>query len=155
MACQHGVVTTSLSKALADVVGLGPMHLVVTMRHHVHWPCGCADVWLLRSPSGSDVHDCVWAVVAMVALSAMAYRRAALWHMSLDEGLHALPDGDAQTLITGFYPVVRSTVTRAPPASCVDRACRRAAVKFWMLFKKMRPYLDTGFCVPGCLPMGA
>ncbi len=45
----------------------------------------CADVWLLRSPSGSDVHDCVWAVVAMVALSAMAYGRAALWHMSFDE----------------------------------------------------------------------
>ena len=95
----------------------------------------CADVWLLRPPLGTVMHDSVWSLVAMVAVSAMAYGRATLWYMNFAEASRAVPDGGFQSLITDFYPLVSSAATRAPHASCVDRAARRAAAKFWVLLQ--------------------
>jgi hypothetical protein len=100
----------------------------------------CADVWLLRPPSGSGVQEYVWSVVAVVALAAMAHGRATLWHLSSVEGSRAGREGDAQTLITDFYPVASTTGDRSLSASCVERAARRAAVRFWLLLQDFVQY---------------
>jgi hypothetical protein len=52
--------------------------------------------------------------------------------------------GAGQTLITDYFPVVAG----APPASILDRACRRAAGWFWCLlqdFASLQPDIPSGW----------
>lgn len=100
----------------------------------------CAHVWLLRPPS-SSVHAGVWGVVAAAAIAAMSFGRKNLirLHLRQQEEL-----GAGQTLITDYFPVVAG----APPASILDRACRRAAGWFWCLlqdFASLQPDIPSGW----------
>lgn len=99
----------------------------------------CADLWLLRPPSGVS-HSGVWGVVAAAAIAAMHSGRKNLIRLHLRQTQLV---GVGQTLITTFFPTVAGT----PPPTVLQRATRWAAAWFWCL-------LQDFACIQNGIPPG-
>ena len=93
-------------------------------------PVTRADLWLAEPPSGgSRVHEQVWLVVCLAALSAMDYGRRRLVALHLA----AQPQRDSQGLTQLSLYDAWGRAAPAPAQSIVDQAGRSAVARFWAL----------------------
>jgi hypothetical protein len=108
-------------------------------------PVQRADVWLAQPPSaGSSVHEQVWLVVCLAAVSAMDYGRRRM----VAEHLAAQPPGaDSQGLRQLSLFEAWGLDAPAPAVSAAEVAGRSAVARFWALL--------ADFCSVGLLPRGA
>ena len=105
-----------------------------------------ADVWLARPPvGGSPVHEQVWLVVCLAALSAMDYgrRRMVAQHLAVQQQ-PAQRDSQGLRQLT-LFQVFRAPAP-APAVSVVDLAGRSAVARLWTLL--------ADFASVGILPRG-
>jgi hypothetical protein len=141
--------------------GLPDAHArALALRQHCFWECPVAravsaevasalptaapplrqeHLWLLSRPQECPVHNGVWGLVCMLALDAMLHGRKAMWALRAEAASVADP---AQTLITDFFPSA-SGGPAAPELPLVDRAARRAAIRFWCLLQDFASLADA------------